>query len=252
MQVDTRIPFSEYWAAVDHVPITDRREKEAVEMADVILTHSPIIQNLYRRLYPDNADTIHPDVFWFAEWIAEDADEFSGMSLPFEERNIDALFIASSWARPEKNAALVAEIVSRLPDHSVHIIGESAEQFGSATHHGFVGSRAETFQIMGRARTIVSPSFFDAAPGILFEGSAMGCNVVTSRNCGNWELCNQELLVNEYTADEFVRAIKLGREKKLADNMNMFVSRSSYRSLVDVLNGTSPATPLSLRDAVAP
>jgi glycosyltransferase involved in cell wall biosynthesis len=221
-------------------------------MADVVLTHSPMIRELYCRLYPDHADRIHPEVFSFAEWIGEDAAEFSTLSLPFDQRDIDALFIASSWRRPEKNAGLVAEITSRLRDHSVHVIGEFAEPFPGATNHGFVGSRAEMFEIMGRTRTVVSPSFFDAAPGVLFEGSVMGCNVVTSRNCGNWELCNEELLVNGYGADEFVDAIKRGRERKLPDNMHEFVERSSYRSLVRVINDTSPANRVSLGDAVAP
>jgi len=50
------------------------------------------------------------------------------------------------------------------------------------------------FRLMGNAKTIVSTSRYDAAPGILFEGSVMGCNLVASRNCGNWKICHTELL----------------------------------------------------------
>ena len=32
----------------------------------------------------------------------------------------------------------------------------------------------------------------DAAPGILFEGAVMGCNLVASKNCGNWEVCHPD------------------------------------------------------------
>jgi hypothetical protein len=88
---------------------------------------------------------------------------------------------------------------------------------------------------MGRARAVVCPSLFDAAPGILFEGSVMGCNVVTSKNCGNWELCNDELLVSEYTADAFAEAIRRANTAKLPDNLDLFLEPSSYRALKDVL-----------------
>jgi hypothetical protein len=81
----------------------------------------------------------------------------------------------------------------------------------------------------------VCPSSFDAAPGILFEASVMGCNVVTSKNCGNWELCNDRLLVSEYTADAFAEAIRHAHTAKFADHMARFLDRSSYRSLKDVL-----------------
>ncbi|MDP9176677.1 MAG: glycosyltransferase [Gemmatimonadota bacterium] len=238
MQVNRVVPFTEQWAAMNGSarPATpDWKELEAVGMSDLVLTHSPIIQDLFRRFYPDQARKIHPAVFWFAEWIRQDAVEHSALALPFEKRGIDALFIASSWTRLEKNYALVADIVSRLPGLSNHVVGEFAEPIPSATHHGFVGTRADLFRLMGRARTVVCPSSFDAAPGVLFEGSAMGCNVVTSKNCGNWDLCNDRLLVREYTADAFAEAIRRARAAKLPDNMDYFLARGSYRSLKDVL-----------------
>jgi glycosyltransferase involved in cell wall biosynthesis len=190
---------------------------------------------LFLRLYPDQARKIHPDVFWFAEWIAQDAAEYSRFALPFNERDIDALFVASSWARKEKNSGLAAEIVSRLGGHSVHVAGEFTEPIPGAAHHGFVGMREDLFRTMGRARVVVCPSLFDAAPGILFEGSVMGCNVVASRNCGNWELCNDQLLVSEYSADAFAEAIRRAHSAKLPDNMKQFLEPSSYGALKDVL-----------------
>ena len=238
MQVNRAIPFTEQWAAMNGSaqPATpDWKEREAVAMSDLVVTHSPLIRDLYRRLYPDKAPRIHPSAFWFAEWIARDAAEHSDSALPFEQRDIDALFIASSWTREEKSARLVSEIVDRVPELSVHVVGEFAETIASVTHHGFVGKRPDLFQIMGRAKTVVCPSLFDAAPGILFEGSVMGCNVVTSKNCGNWELCNSQLLVTEYTADGFATAIQRARSRKFSDHMDGFLEPSSYEALKAVL-----------------
>ena len=242
MQVDRAVPFTEQLARMNgsaRPDTPDWKEREAVIMSDLVLTHSPLVRELYRRFYPDQAHKIHPTVFWFAEWIAEDAAEYASLALPFEERDIDALFIASSWTRREKNSGLLTEIAKRVPDLSVHVVGEFAEPIPSATHHGFVGTRADLFRIMGRARTVVCPSFFDAAPGILFEASVMGCNVVASKNCGNWELCNDRLLVGDYTADGFAEAIRRGRVKKLSDHMDRFLDCSSYRALTAVLDGES-------------
>jgi glycosyltransferase involved in cell wall biosynthesis len=249
MQVDRDISLTEQLAALNgsaRPDTPDWKEREAVEMSDLVLTHSPLIRDLYRRFYPDEAGKIHPTVFWFAEWVAEDAAEYTSSALPFEERDIDALFIASTWTRGEKNAGLLADIAKRVAGFSVHVVGEFPDPIGGVTHHGFVGSRADLFRIVGRARTVVCPSSFDAAPGILFEASTMGCNVVASKNCGNWELCNDRLLVSEYTADAFAEAILRARTAKFTDHMGRFLDRSSYRALKDVLEqqltpGASPA-----------
>ena len=238
MQVGKVVPITEQMEALNGAssPVPeDWKEREAVAMSDMVLTHSPLIRELYLRFYPDHAKKLHSTVISFAEWIAQDAAEYSDLALPFEERDIDALFIASSWERREKNAALVADIASRLRGLSVHVVGEYAEPVASVAHHGFVGTRANLFRIMGRARTVVCPSSFDAAPGILFEGSVMGCNVVASKNCGNWELCNEQLLVSDYTADAFASAIRRAREEKLPDNMELFLQRSSYDALKRIL-----------------
>ena len=238
MQVDRAAPVTEQLAAMNGSsrPATpDWKELEAVGMSDLILTHSQLTQDLYRRFYPDHARKIHPTVFWFAEWVAQDAAEYSASALPFEERDIDALFIASSWTRKEKNSGLLADIATRVAPFSVHVVGECPEPIPCATDHGFVGTRADLFRIIGRARTVVCPSSFDAAPGILFEASVMGCNVVASKNCGNWELCNERLLVSDYTADAFADAIRRAHAAKFADHMARFLDRSSYRALKDVL-----------------
>ena len=245
MQVYRDVPFTEQLVAMNgsgRPDTPDWKERQAVEMADLVLTHSPLVLELYKRFYPDQASKIHPTVFWFAEWVAEDAAEHRAYALPFDKRDIDALFIASSWTRKEKNSALLADIAKRLAGFSVHVVGEFPEPIPGVTHHGFVGTRADLFQIMGRARTVVCPSSFDAAPGILFEASAMECNVVTSKNCGNWELCNDRLLVSEYTADAFAEAIRRARTAKLPDQMDLFLDRSSYESLKRVLlNNTNAA-----------
>ena len=257
MQVDPAAPLTGFdWGRADP-PAPDWKEREAVEMAELVLTHSDVVLRLYRHFYPRHARRIHPRVIWFAEWIHAEAREHAGAARPFGERDVDALFVASSWSRQEKACRLVAEVTERLAGSSVHVVGEAAEPIPGAEHHGVLG-RAELFRLMGRARTVACPSSFDAAPGILFEASALGCNPVASRNCGNWEVCHEELLAEPWTADAFAQAIRRGRERKLPDRMDRFLASGSYRELTRVLLDetawaprAAPASPVGLAPALS-
>ena len=103
---------------------------------------------------------------------------------------------------------------------------------------------------MGRARAVACPSLIDAAPGILFEASAMGCNVVASRNCGNWEICHPDLLADPCTSDAFAACLTRARATKHADHLDRFLERRSYRELVKIL--TALSQPLSRGDVMSP
>jgi hypothetical protein len=73
----------------------------------------------------------------------------------------------------------------------------------------------------------------DASPGVLFEASAMGCNVVASRNCGNWRLCHHELLAPRCEASDFVDRIRRSLTSPHPDGRDRF--RGGYVKLLDAL-----------------
>ena len=210
-------------------------ELEAVRAATLVMTHAPMVRDLFVRFYPDYAGKIGPPVIWFAEWIHEAARRHASLARPFADRRIDVLFIASSWDRPVKRYSYVRRIASALPEAAVHIVGDVVDRVPGAVHHGFVADREELFRLMGDARTTVSVSTIDAAPGILFEASALGSNVVASRNCGNWSLCHPDLLVDPSTVDEFVTRIRLALTRRFDDNIGEFLASGSYAELVDTL-----------------
>jgi glycosyltransferase involved in cell wall biosynthesis len=210
-------------------------EQEAARTADSIITHSDTIRLLYRILFESQMAKVCDEVIWFAEWIAQDALDHSDLRRPFGERDIDVLFIASNWMRPEKNYKLLKEIASRCKGMGIHIVGEVGEKTPHAVDHGLIAARSDLFSLMGRARAVVSPSLFDAAPGILFEASVMGCNIVASKNCGNWRLCNDTLLVDPFHVDGFVEKISIAICQKYEDNMDYFLGMNSYRKLMNRL-----------------
>jgi glycosyltransferase involved in cell wall biosynthesis len=211
-------------------------EKEAAKISNLIITHSDMIRYLHQHFFPSYTEKIYSDVIWFAEWIYKDALNYSGLQRPFYERDIDALFIASSWSRPEKNYKLVKDILSNSKGLSIHIVGELEEKLVGAECHGLVTKREDLFGLIGRAKTVVCPSLFDAAPGILFEASAMGCNIIASKNCGNWEICNEALLVDPFKLDNFLEKLSLSLQKKYEDNMEYFMQTESYKNLMDTIS----------------
>jgi hypothetical protein len=105
-QVDKLTPFTEQRLGANGAGLLERpdwKERGAVIRSDLILAHSQVTRDVYEAFYPEHAAKIHPEVIWFAEWIRQDAAAHSRSIRPFEERTIDALFVANTWTREEKN-----------------------------------------------------------------------------------------------------------------------------------------------------
>ena len=81
---------------------------------------------------------------------------------------------------------------------------------------------AETVKKVGIG-TRVRMVFADAAPGGIFEASAMGCNVVASPDCGFWELCHDDLLVPTPSAAAFLDRIELACAQPFSDHRDQFL-----------------------------
>jgi glycosyltransferase involved in cell wall biosynthesis len=215
--------------------IVHATEREAVDLADLVVTHSPLTLDLMQRFYPGASGKIWREFVSFAEWITEGAAEWRDRARPFDERDVDVLFIATDWKRGEKNFSFVAAIAEQMAPAAVHVIGEVPQALSGVTHHGFLAERGALFEILARTRVVVCPSLIDASPGVLFEAAAMGCNIVASKNCGNWEMCNAELLVDPFAIEGFVACTKRALVAKYDDRLAEFLARGSYDDFVATL-----------------
>ena len=215
--------------------VEERGERKAVEAANLIVANSPALYEQYLAFYPSWAGKIYPRVVWTAEWIAESTLRYTSLAKPFGEREIDMLFIASSWDRRVKNYGLVARLAREFPHATTHVVGDVVERIPRVNHHGFLASPASLFTLMGNTRTVVSTSLIDAAPGVLFQASTMGCNIVASKNCGNWTICNPELLADPYDAGVFTKCIARSFKAKYQDNMEEFAQSGSYQDLIETI-----------------
>jgi glycosyltransferase involved in cell wall biosynthesis len=214
-------------------PVWDEQERRAVASSDMIVIHSPLVRFAFEHFFPAHAGKIYSNLISVADCVYPEAAPFAALKRPFTDRDIDIIFIASSWNRPEKNYALVKKIVSRCAGLNIHIIGDVHRFSAAAHHHGVVASRHDLYALLGRSKVIVSPSLIDPAPGILFEASAMGCNVIASPNCGNWQLCHEQLLADQCSLAGFLEKIKLGLTQSYPDHGQQF--RGGYEDLVETL-----------------
>ena len=89
MQVNRDIPFTEQLAAMNGSALhpTDWKEREAMGISDLVLTHSPLIRDLYRRFYPDRQQKIHPEVFWLPSGSVRMRRSFGSGALLREPRH---------------------------------------------------------------------------------------------------------------------------------------------------------------------
>jgi len=216
--------------------IASVRERQAVDIADLIITHSDSNLILHKFFFHNRTGKIFPEIIWFAEWIYEDALNHTSHAKPFSQREIDVMFIASNWNRVLKNYSMVKKIVNDLENINIHIIGQVDERQSNVVYHELVTDREHLFKLLGNTKSVVSTSLFDAAPGILFESSAMGCNIVASKNCGNWMLCNENLLVDPYTLDNYIEKIKKSVTKKYNDNIDYFTDLKSFDKLTEIID----------------
>jgi glycosyltransferase involved in cell wall biosynthesis len=217
-------------------PFEDRDEPRAVAAADLVVTHSEQTLAQLQGFYPRWTGKIHPNVVSFAEWILDDARPFALLGRPFAERDIDVLFVANDWGRPEKNWPLVRALAGQLGELEVHVAGSGAESLPGVHLHGLVTDREQLFALMGNARTLVSASLSDPAPGVLFEAAAMGCNLVASKNAGNWRICNPELLVDPPSNRGYARQIELSLSHPFENGLQTFLEPSAYAELMEILH----------------
>ena len=190
-----------------------RHEVAAVDRCDLVITHSQLTFDMMSAFFPGASGKIWPGIVPFEDWIVERARAARSLAQPFDQRDIDLLFVASNWRRPEKNYALVADLASRMQGASVHVVGDVPHPIPGVVHHGFIGRRDEVFALIGRSRCVACPSLIDAAPGILYEATVLGANVVASLNCGNAHLCPPGLVAETLDADVFIQCVRRGLER---------------------------------------
>jgi glycosyltransferase involved in cell wall biosynthesis len=212
----------------------DDLERKAMEAADLIVVGSPLVRFAMEQLYAGEVGKIYANVVSTADFVYAEAERFRPLRRPFPERDIDVLFVARNWDRPEENYPLAARIAARCDGLDVAIVGKTDRPRNGASHRGPIRGREELYAVLGRAKTLVCPSLLDGGPAVLFEASAMECNVIASPNCGNWQLCHPDLLAERCMVGTFLDRIERSLRQPYRDNREQFQGGS-----VDLLDTLS-------------
>jgi glycosyltransferase involved in cell wall biosynthesis len=141
--------------------------------------------------------------------------------------------MAHDWRRPETNSALVRQLAAQAAGWTLHVAGETPDARPAGRRLGLLTRREDVSGVLGRAKTLACPSLVDASPAVLFEASAMGCNVVATRNCGNWLLCHDALLAERCTVPDVLDCIQRALARPYADHRDRFAG--GYAELADIL-----------------
>lgn len=216
--------------------VYSKGELEAVEKADTIVTHSSAVRELFEFFYPSHRSKMYRDEVWFFDWIFSEPSRYGIGKPSWTERRIDALFVASDWERLEKNYSMVERILYLSEGLNCHVVGRVGTRSDLAVHHGLITEREKLFSIMADTKTVICPSCFDAAPGVLFEAAALGCNIVASRNCGNWQICHPELLSETLNEAEFRSKLEHSLSGQFKSNIDFFRSTRSFDAILKIIS----------------
>ena len=163
-----------------------------------------------------------------------EAERFAALRRPFDAaRHRRALRRRTLGRSPARNLRLAASALRGAADRATCTSSASAVASLPAHTHGVVPRRRAATSCSGRSKVAVFPGLADAAPGGMFEASAMGCNVVASPDCGFWELCHDDLRVPTPSAAAFLDRIELARARPFADQRERF--RGDSAELVETL-----------------
>ena len=208
-------------------------ERDVTQHARLIFVHSPLVRFAFEVFFPAHVGKLYERDISIADLKLAEAGPYQGLRRPFDERDIDVLFVANDWSRLVKNLPLTLHLVRRLQHLRVHLVGAIDDHDIPAVCHGLMPRRHDLYALYGRSRVLVCPSLQDAAPGVLFEAAAMGCNIVTSANCGNWQLCHPELLAESCRERPFLEAIRRGLAKPYPTDPTDYLG--GYAELVETL-----------------
>ncbi len=208
---------------------------EAARAAYLIVAPSEAARAVYAADFPAFAGKIHPRAVWPVEWLGRDVARFASSRRPWSERDIDAVLVANRWSRPLKNFRLARRLVARSKARSMVVVGEGQDRRLGASSRRLLPARAEYLGLLGRAKTLVCPSTFEASATPLYEAAAMGCNLVASADCGNVALCHGELVAAPDDAASFAAKLELAvrgpRESRLAE----LARAESYLDLIETI-----------------
>ncbi len=218
--------------------IYDPVEKKALMRCDIAIPNNELLKAYLPAYFPTLLSQIYREAIGWGQFFFQAAEKYKNYRKPFTARSIDLLFIACDWNAPDKNYADAMRIARRFRKQTVHLIGNVKPSLETAHvhYHGVIANREAFFKILGNSKTVICPVLFATAPGSLYEAIAMGCNIVTSKNCASWALCNEALLADPFSLRQFREKINLSLQQEFPANSDARQQVDSYLKLQEIIS----------------
>lgn len=182
----------------------------AMIYSDIIIPNSQLTSNLINKVYKKLSinNLLNPVYTTNINYLS------LGFENNYDNKNYDILFCAYTWARTCKNVNLIYNLINKLNNKKIIIIGQSFE-FELITNTKntieYIGNlpNDKMNSIYKMCKILVIPSFYDSNPNVLIEAISNGCGIITTNNIGNSEYINEEnIVMNPNDLEEWVEKIE--------------------------------------------
>lgn len=182
----------------------------ALIYSDTVIPNSILTNNLIKKLYKTfTINKLFKPVYTTnINYKSIDQDNISLI------KNYDILFCSYSWSRSCKNVNLVYDLINKLTNKKIIVIGKSFQLELITSKSNTIEyyenlSNNNMFEIYKKCKILVIPSFYDSNPNVLIEAISNNCGIITSNNIGNSENINKENLVENPTdINEWIKKIE--------------------------------------------
>jgi hypothetical protein len=175
----------------------------ALKNSDIIIPNSLVTYNVINNIY-DNLENLNYSI------------NITNINLQninnnnFNEREYDIIFIAYNWKRNIKNYKLVIDIINKIEidPKKIIVIGNEQIKYNKNIVSIDYLENNKINDLLKKCKTLIITSYYDSNPNVLIEGVANGCNIVTTKNVGNYEnIDNRGLVINYNDISEWIKII---------------------------------------------
>lgn len=160
------------------------QENRTIKACDYVMTNSSLTYETYSKHFSDKniLDVMNTSIL-----------NFHSNNL-VEKKTNDLLYVVSSHRRVIKNSDFIFELFRHpaLKNFNKIIVGKYHEDFNkfgieNCNYYGFIDNKY-VLKLMKQSKLLVIPSFNDSSPNVLYEALFNNCQILISKNIGNWEL----------------------------------------------------------------
>ena len=249
---DSNISFVKYKKNLINMEITEKdakkekmmvyfnniqNERKSIQICDEILTNNNNTKEVLLHHYKDHINKIC-NISINTSNLKFDYPNISQED--FDKRDIDIIFAVSSHTRVSKGSAIMNKIITNnnMDNLTKVVIGNKFEKVFNVNNIKkclFLNqlSQSELLSYLKRSKILIIPSTGDASPNILYEGLHVGCNILLTKNCGNYELFPDiSVLEDVDDIDLFIKHIYLLKDHRI--DYNIQNDRKIFNNYLDL------------------